>query len=163
MEGKVLENETIKVVFSEPQKAITPGQSAVFYIDDIILRWRKNNMNKNIPSFLKSLLIKEYGNDITNNIIEGYKQNKPTTFRVNTLKASIENVKEELDKLNLKYTNVNWFNDAFILEEECKIQDLDIYKDGKIYVQSLSSMMPPIVLNPMEKENILDMCAAPGR
>ena len=120
-------------------------------------------MSKNIPDFLNSLLIKEYGNDITNNIIEGYKQSKPTTFRVNTLKASIENVKEELDKLNLKYTNVNWFNDAFILDEECKIQDLDIYKDGKIYVQSLSSMRPPIVLNPMEKENILDMCAAPGR
>ena len=39
---------------------------------------------------------------------------------------------------------------------------MDIYKNGKIYLQSLSSMLPPIVLNPMPKNDILDMTAAPG-
>lgn len=32
-----LENNKIKVVFDEPQKSITPGQAAVFYIDDVVL------------------------------------------------------------------------------------------------------------------------------
>ena len=45
-------------------------------------------------------------------------------------------------------------------EEE--IRKLEIYENGEIYLQSLSSMLPPIILEPKAGENILDMTAAPG-
>ncbi|MEW5841657.1 MAG: RsmB/NOP family class I SAM-dependent RNA methyltransferase [Bacteroidota bacterium] len=33
---------------------------------------------------------------------------------------------------------------------------------GKYYIQSLSSMIPALVLNPNENDRVLDLCAAPG-
>ena len=63
-----------------------------------------------------------------------------------------------------KVCEVEWYQDALILENasESEIRQLDIYNNGEIYLQSLSSMMPVIILEPKEEENILDMAAAPG-
>ncbi len=33
---------------------------------------------------------------------------------------------------------------------------------GAYYIQSLSSMVPPIILSPGENDIVLDLCAAPG-
>lgn len=117
-----------------------------------------------IPSFLKEKLITQYGEEITQKIIKGYKAKRKTTLRVNTLKTSLHNVIDVLDKNNIKFKRVNWYNDALIIENanESDIQNLDIYKNGEIYLQSLSSMLPPLILNPQEKTDILDMAAAPG-
>ena len=120
-------------------------------------------MINNLPEFFKSKLLDEYGEGITEKIIDGLSKKRKTTFRVNTLKSSIEEIKNTLHILGIKYKQVEWYKEAFILDEEYKLQNLSIYKEGKIYLQSLSSMIPAVVLNPKEKENILDMCAAPGR
>ena len=121
-------------------------------------------MTNNIPNFLYNLLMEQYGEEVTNKIISGYSKKRKTTLRVNTLKTSINHVKEHLTNLNYTYSEVPWYESALILENvtEKEIKDLDIYENGEIYLQSLSSMIPAIILNPKEDENILDMAAAPG-
>lgn len=114
-----------------------------------------------IPDFLKEQLTNQYGEDLTNQILEGYNKKRKTTLRINTIKTTKENIKKILDKENIKYENVSWYDDALILVSDKNIRELDIYKNGEIYMQSLSSMIPPIVLEPT-KEKILDMAASPG-
>ena len=117
-----------------------------------------------IPEFLIEKLESQYGSEIKEKILEGFNKTRKVTFRVNTLKASIEEIEEVLVKENIEFEKVIWSKEAFILKNvrEEDIQKLNIYEEGKIYLQSLSSMLPPIVLNPEEGKDILDMAAAPG-
>ena len=121
-------------------------------------------MKEEIPQFLYDMLLEQYGENITNKIIEGYSNQRKVTLRINTIKSNKDKIKEELNKANIKFNEVDWYNDALIIENvrENEIKKLDIYENGEVYLQSLSSMLPPIILEPQSNENILDMAAAPG-
>lgn len=117
-----------------------------------------------IPQFLYEMLLEQYGEEIINKIIDGYSKQRPVTLRVNTIKSSKELIEKSLEKAGISFKEVNWNKDALIIENvrEDEIKKLEIYENGEIYLQSLSSMIPPIILEPKAGENILDMAAAPG-
>ncbi len=123
-----------------------------------------SEMENKMPNFLYEMLYNQYGKEITERIIQGYSQKRFTTLRINTLKTNANNIKEELSKFGINFKEVKWSEDALIIENvlEHEIKKLKIYEDGEIYLQSLSSMLPVLALNPKPKENILDMASAPG-
>lgn len=121
-------------------------------------------MNEKIPQFLYNKLINQYGNEITEEIIKGYSKKRFVTLRVNTIKSTVENVTNILKENNITYNEVKWSKEALIIKNanENDIRKLKIYENGEIYLQSLSSMIPPIILDAKAGENVLDMTAAPG-
>ena len=114
--------------------------------------------------FLINMLQEQYGTEIANKIMEGYTKQRAVTFRVNTIKSNLEAIENKLKEAKIEYEKTPWSKEAFIIKNVSKreIQELDIYKNGEIYLQSLSSMLPPIILKPQEGADILDMAAAPG-
>lgn len=117
-----------------------------------------------IPNFLIDMLQEQYGEGIIKSIIDGYTKKRKVTIRINTLKTTQEEVQTKLDVEKITYENVTFYKDALIIKnvDEKRLQELDMYKNGEIYLQSLSSMLPPIILEPKPNMDILDMCAAPG-
>ncbi len=93
-----------------------------------------------------------------------FTETKPTTFRVNTLKADMSTVKNFLENQNFLLSAVPWFSSAFILKKgrQKELEETKIYLNGQIYIQNLSSMVPPLILDPQPGESILDLTAAPG-
>lgn len=117
-----------------------------------------------IPEFFKEMLNSQYGIESADRIENGYKTERKSSFRVNTIKSLREEIISKLEAFSVEYEEVKWYKDAFIIsnQDEEKLRSSDLYEDGKIYFQSLSSMIPPLVLGANENENILDMAAAPG-
>ena len=89
---------------------------------------------------------------------------RPVTLRANTLKADAGEVAAGLADAGIAFERVSWYSDAFVLRgvRERAVWDLPLYAEGKVYLQSLSSMLPPLALRPQAGADILDMCAAPG-
>lgn len=97
-------------------------------------------------------------------VLQAFSHKNPPTFRANTLKISPQDLREELAKQNILVDTVPWYQDAFILTNQPQkvLTATQLYIDGYFYVQSLSSMLPPLILNPQPGEKILDITAAPG-
>lgn len=117
-----------------------------------------------IPQFLNRFLERDYGKVLAEEILRGYSVRRPVTLRVNTLKTDGERVVTALAEVGIGVRKVSWYDDALIADgaDEETLRRLSLYEKGEIYLQSLSSMLPPLVLDPQSGENILDMTAAPG-
>ena len=85
-------------------------------------------------------------------------------MRVNTLKTTRERIYNVLKSNSLSYRNVDFFSDAVVLQSATEpiIKKLEIYEAGEIYLQSLSAMIPPLLMDVQPGQDVLDMCAAPG-
>ena len=116
-----------------------------------------------ISAFLSEKLTAQYGDEAAR-IFAGFSARRLTTLRVNRLKTDADSVRRALDDAGIETQDVAWSEDALILlnAKEDAVTVLPMFENGEIYMQSLSSMIPPIVLGAQPEENVLDMAAAPG-
>ncbi len=124
----------------------------------------KNEKNAEIPAFLRHFLFEQYQGE-AERIEAGYACKRFVTLRANRLKTTAEKVSAELAENGITARRIPWYSDAFVLDEgvrEADLQSLPMYARGEIYLQSLSSMLPPLFLAPKAGETVLDMAAAPG-
>jgi NOL1/NOP2/sun family putative RNA methylase len=106
------------------------------------------------PASYREYLSQYTDPDVLLDTLEGLRK----TFRVNTLKCSEEKflsfteMKPQKEPLPLAYSMPADFPIGNTLE----------FFSGMIHTQTLSSMLPPLVLEPRPHEKVLDMAAAPG-
>ncbi|MCA9405606.1 MAG: RsmB/NOP family class I SAM-dependent RNA methyltransferase [Candidatus Omnitrophica bacterium] len=98
-------------------------------------------------------------------VLQTFSKKEQFALRLNAIKMKEkEGFLKELTKRNLVYAPVTWFPKAYILSMKDKtiVTSMPELHEGKIYIQSLSSMFVAWTLEPQAGERILDLCAAPG-
>ena len=112
------------------------------------------------PKFKQSFL--DHYKELTNlkEFIKYCEKPPRKSFRVNTLKTTIPEIKKRLSKYKL--SQIPWCKQGFYLEGKTDLGNLIEHQLGYIYIQSSTSMLPPEVLEIKENQLILDMAASPG-
>ncbi len=101
---------------------------------------------------------------VAEKILRGMGARRATSLRVNTLRGDAAALLRFFREHAVKHRRVPWYPDAFVLTEatERDVAAWDLYAEGRIYLQSLSSMIPALALAPLPGETVLDIAAAPG-
>ena len=121
-------------------------------------------MRDEAPQFLREQLLEQVGPEGLERVLAGYGARRAVTLRVNRLKSEPAAVRAALVQAGMQTQGVPWSEDAFVLPDvsEEDVTALPLYERGEVYLQSLSSMIPALLLGAQPGENILDMTAAPG-
>lgn len=118
-----------------------------------------------LPEILRKRLLSLYGTEKYRAFLKDISSSPPTTLRRNPNKIPSNQFDTVLTDNGISAKPVSWYPDARIIDSDSSTQSIgktDGFQDGSFYVQSLSSMIPPIVLDPKPGEKILDLCASPG-
>ncbi len=108
---------------------------------------------------------KLYGKESADAYQHYIKQPPNDYLRVNTNKISVEALQKLLkEKYNIITEQVQNFQRALkvISDKEDLVGKTVEQILGFYYIQGLSSMLPPLVLNPGERDFVMDLCGAPG-
>jgi 16S rRNA (cytosine1407-C5)-methyltransferase len=116
-------------------------------------------ISQNISSYISAL----YGTATAQRYAEFAKLEHTSYLRILNNSVPVSAITEKLTSYGIKTEQVPGIPFAYkILSGDGLAGKTLEYSLGQYYIQSLSSMIPPLILDPKENEKVLDLCAAPG-
>jgi len=96
--------------------------------------------------------------------LAAFEKPRPTAFRPNLLKTDARSLRRKLEEEGFKLESLVYPPGCFLLRNRRQrdLEETASYREGELYVQNPSSMLPPHLLAPQPGERVLDLAAAPG-
>ena len=114
------------------------------------------------PEWLINKWIKDQDYERARGLAEWNNEIPSLWFRVNRINYTPTKFKNYLKKQQIEFKQFKHISVFFKTNKNQEILKSDIFKEGKISVQDPAAGLVIQLMDPKEKDNILDACAAPG-
>lgn len=114
------------------------------------------------PESMVTELIATYGEDLTEQALQGILGRPPITVRVNTLKTDKETLRAALEKQNVIVNDISFLENSLNLSATGSLEKIPEFQQGHFFVEDAASQLCAEILGAQPGETIADVCAAPG-
>ena len=115
-----------------------------------------------MPERLVSRWIDDYGIETAEKMMADFLKEKPVTVRCRKTGILQERIVRSLEEQGVKVQKAPYLPYAFRISGYNHLLMLDAFREGKIVVQDVSSMLAAECCAPEKSNYIIDVCAAPG-
>lgn len=140
-------NGVLRNIIREPEKSVLPDDLSIVY---------------SVPEWLVNELLTQYNRETVKNIFEASLHESETSIRLDTNKASKEELNDMLKEENITVKNGNYLPYAFKITNYNYLTEVGPFKKGYIQVQDESSMLVGQICGVKPNDYVIDVCAAPG-
>ncbi len=141
-----------------PQFENTPTRKIKGKFDELS---KIRKYKESIPDWMDELGVKELGKKWDKEI-HALNKLADVVLRVNTLKATKEQVQKALEEINVETEAIKGYPQALKLKERANVFISDAFKNGWFEVQDASSQKVAKFLNPKPGTRVVDTCAGAG-
>jgi 16S rRNA (cytosine967-C5)-methyltransferase len=104
----------------------------------------------------------EFGADRAEKLLARGNHPPALTYRINRLRFNPEQLTEAFSSNQIEYQVGKYIKDYYYIKKQGLPLETELIDEGRVYVQDESAGLSVKLLNPRQKESVLDLCAAPG-
>lgn len=130
-------------------------------LDQISDPWKKLSISSSVPEWLVKELVSQYGQQQAEQILTAINEPARQVVRVNSAKASLGQVKQELTSAGIEFAPSQVAQDALVITKG-EVVDSPLFQNGEITIQDESAMLAVESMQVKPTDQVLDACAAPG-
>ncbi|MFC1725253.1 16S rRNA (cytosine(967)-C(5))-methyltransferase RsmB [candidate division KSB1 bacterium] len=114
------------------------------------------------PGWMVNRWLERYGLDNTRKILNRNNHPPDLSLRVNIRRTTIEKIENYLRDKNINFTRSTEIPEFLLLDRNFPVIQSNIFIEGLVSIQDLSSGISPHMFNIEDYSSIFDICAAPG-
>lgn len=115
-----------------------------------------------MPEWIVKMWVSDYGREKTEEILQNFYIERPTTIRVNENQISKVALMDKLEREGVKVEEHPFLQSALLISNYDYLGALDSFLEGDFQVQDAASIQVAESAEIKEDDYIIDVCAAPG-